>query len=286
MARHIETPTYKYMSYGAGVQSTAMLGMSALGLYNVPRVDLAIFSDTQREPQWVYDTMTHMQEWLKPHGIKLITATAGDIGQKIFDRIDGKVKSAPAIPAFVKNADGTTGILRRHCTRDYKIRPIERALREFMGYGPRKQKKDETAWGLIGISIDEVERMKDNPTPWIENKFPLIDARINREDCVRIIEEMGLPRPLKSSCYFCPYHSNHYWRSMQNEFPEEFQKCIDFDERIRNMKNAGVEGQVFLHPSCVPLSEADFTGKKNDIDGQFDMFPDMFKNDCEGMCGV
>ncbi len=34
-----------YLSFGVGLQSTALLAMSAMGLRNVPRVDLAIFAD-------------------------------------------------------------------------------------------------------------------------------------------------------------------------------------------------------------------------------------------------
>ena len=44
--------TLTYLSLGAGVQSTALLVISAHGLYGCPRADLAIFADTQDEPAY------------------------------------------------------------------------------------------------------------------------------------------------------------------------------------------------------------------------------------------
>ena len=38
-----------YLSFGGGVQSTALIACSALGLYGVPKADVAIFADTQAE---------------------------------------------------------------------------------------------------------------------------------------------------------------------------------------------------------------------------------------------
>ena len=43
-----------YISLGAGVQSSALLVCSLLGLHRVPRADVAIFADTQNEPPHVY----------------------------------------------------------------------------------------------------------------------------------------------------------------------------------------------------------------------------------------
>ncbi len=47
---------FTYLSLGAGVQSTAMLIMSALGLYGCPNADVAIFADTGDEPAWATGT--------------------------------------------------------------------------------------------------------------------------------------------------------------------------------------------------------------------------------------
>lgn len=54
---------FTVLSLGAGVQSTAMLIMSNLGLYDCPRADVAIFADTGDEPQYVYDHLKKLREW-------------------------------------------------------------------------------------------------------------------------------------------------------------------------------------------------------------------------------
>jgi len=48
------TYDFAYASLGAGVQSTALVVLSTLGLHGCPRADCAIFADTQDEPAWVY----------------------------------------------------------------------------------------------------------------------------------------------------------------------------------------------------------------------------------------
>lgn len=57
---------YIYLSFGAGVQSSALLAMAALGLRGVPRPDLVVFADTGSEPPWVYDHLMFMHRWCEP----------------------------------------------------------------------------------------------------------------------------------------------------------------------------------------------------------------------------
>src|SRR5271170_6914244 len=54
---------FTYLSLGAGVQSTAMLIMSALGLQGCPKADVAIFADTGDEPAWLYDHLETLKKW-------------------------------------------------------------------------------------------------------------------------------------------------------------------------------------------------------------------------------
>lgn len=54
---------FTYLSLGAGVQSSALLILSAKGLYNCPKADIAVFADTGDEPQWVYDYLVVLQEF-------------------------------------------------------------------------------------------------------------------------------------------------------------------------------------------------------------------------------
>ena len=64
-------------SYGAGVQSRAMLHMTIRG--DLPRPDRIIFADTQAEPEDVYRAVTEDQEHAANAGIPFDVVTAGDL---------------------------------------------------------------------------------------------------------------------------------------------------------------------------------------------------------------
>jgi hypothetical protein len=87
----------------------------------------------------------------------------------------------------------------------------------------------------------------------------------------------GYPTPPKSSCIGCPFHSDTEWRSIRED-PESWADAIEIDKVIRNQPK--MRGQQFMHRSCKPLDEVDFSTAADH--GQVD----MFNNECERMCGV
>lgn len=270
-----------YLSWGAGTQSTAMLVMSALGLHGVPRATVAVFSDTGDEPASVYDTLRFYKGWAEGHGIEVVVASAGTLSTDALAHTKGDRENYFGLPVFVHGSDGRPSMLRRKCTRDYKIDPLERAVRTHLGYAKGERVKDRVRC-LIGISSDEVVRMKPNPRPWITNDWPLVDARLSRDDCIGFLERRGLPAATKSSCVQCPFHSDYHWGQMKAEDPESFARAVAFDAAIRDQEVAGVRSQVFLHRSLKPLGAVDFETWR---DGTRSMFGGM-NQECEGMCGV
>jgi 3'-phosphoadenosine 5'-phosphosulfate sulfotransferase (PAPS reductase)/FAD synthetase len=66
-----------YLSFGAGVQSTALLGLCLTGAPGFPRPDLVIHADTQSDMR---ATERHV-EWAKgfcaEHGVEMVVSTAG-----------------------------------------------------------------------------------------------------------------------------------------------------------------------------------------------------------------
>lgn len=268
---------FTYLSYGAGVQSTALLVCSALGLENVPRVDVAIFADTGDEPQWVYDYLNVMTPWARERGIAIERVMAGHLSADVIARHEGKKKRFACIPAFTEGSDHRASILRRQCTREYKIDPITKKVRQILGYqrGQRVKKKVRC---LIGISLDESQRMKPSRFKWVINEFPLVFASLRRRNCELIISNQGLPVPRKSSCVFCPFHSDKFWLDLRTNFPKEFEKAVVFDRTIRDMSMSGLKRPAFLHRSLQPLDTVDFDPGRDQVD--------MFGNECEGHCGI
>jgi hypothetical protein len=275
--------TLTYVSLGAGAQSSALLVCSALGLHGVPKAAVAIFADTGDEPAWVYEQVKLLRAWAEPYGIPVETVSIGCLSADTLDRHKGGRTRFAAIPAFTSSPGGGNAILRRQCTREYKIEPIERKVRELLGYRKRQRIPKGAATALIGISREEATRMKPSRTPWITSAWPLVDANLRRADCVRILAEHGLPEPKKSACVFCPFHSDTYWAALKSDHPAEFERAAHFDEQIRDMSKSGVKGQVFLHRKLIPLRAIDFEEIAADKAKQMDF---GFGSECEGVCGV
>lgn len=264
------------ISLGAGVQSTTLALMAARGELT-PMPDCAIFADTQSEPAAVY---RHL-DWLEPQlPFPVHRVTAGNLREQIILAMDGKARMDARPPFFTLRG----GMLRRQCTHDFKIVPIERKIRELIGlakgqHGPKHPVVEQ--W--IGISTDEAMRMKPSRRSYIKHRWPLIEIGMSRQGCLRWSEERDLPRPPKSACTFCPFRSNKQWRQMQIEDPTSFAEAISIDETIR----PGMPGprrpkgeEWFLHSDRIPLADVDLSTAEDR--GQLN----LFLNECEGMCGV
>src|SRR5262249_44509213 len=99
-------------------------------------------------------------------------------------------------PFYVKNAanlDYATadsgGKLWRKCTRDYKIIPIRRKIRELLGLSATGTPRGLQVEQWIGISVDEIARTFCSDVQWITNVFPLIlPMRWRVQDCVHWLQ--------------------------------------------------------------------------------------------------
>ena len=260
------------ISLGAGVQSSTMALMAAKGEIT-PMPDAAIFADTKFEPAHVYSWLSFLEKQLPFPVYRVHAKTA--------------LRDEPGrLPLFIKSG----GILSRSCTEKHKIRPIMKKLRELMGLS-KGERTTTPAIMWIGISIDEATRMKPSRVLYSEHRWPLIDAGMSRNDCFGWMKANGYPKPQRSSCIICPYHSNDYWRDMKLNQPGEFQEAVDYDNKIRNeivgwakdkrdLRREDDGFQVYLHNSLKPLGEVDFRNLEDM--GQLN----MFENECEGHCGV
>lgn len=277
---------FTFLSLGAGVQSSTIALMAKHGEIT-PMPDAAIFADTQAEPASVYKWL----DWLEPQlPFPVIRVTRGDMTSEsliIKDRKDGTGRwSKSLIPAFIQNKDGTKGIMGRACTYSYKVEQLERAAR-LHGKVKRGQ-KNVTVTQWIGISWDEIQRIKPSRVAWSQHRWPLVELRMGRRDCLKWMESHGYPKPPRSACVYCPFHSDNEWRRLRDQEPEEFQRAIRFEKDLQAVKakTERMRGVPFLHPSCVPLDQVDLS---TDIErGQLSLWLDeqSFGNECEGMCGV
>lgn len=274
-----ETRPMRILSLGAGVQSSTVLRMSIRG--ELPRLDAAVFSDTGWEPPAVYSHLDDLKREAEAAGITLSIVGAGNIRD---DALRSKVRGLKgegtrwvSMPYFTKGEDGRRGMIKRQCTKEYKLVPIQREMRRLAGYRPRQRIPAGTVEQWIGISIDEAQRMKDSRVAWIVNRFPLIyDIRKTRAECIVWNERNGYPPPPRSACIGCPFKHNAEWRETRAR-PEEWEDAVRFDEAIRS--SGGERGGAYIHADRVPLKLAK-------IDDGDPNQGSLFGNECEGLCGV
>lgn len=260
----------RVLSLGAGVQSSALLLKCDRG--EVEPVEFAVFADTQAEPREVTAWLQKLRSAVKT---PIVVVTAGDIAADHVAHFRGDRKRVAQAPLYATDRDGKAGMIRRHCTQDYKIRVVDRAIRTRLGYLPKQQMKHQVEL-LIGISSDEQTRMRIAQERWKTFVYPLVDLNMNRAACIRYVEATGLGTPPRSACYFCPYKSDAEWRHLRDEMPDEWAKAVEFDRQIRRSVTPGLTSEFFVHRQRVPLDQADISKDDRQL---------TFLDECEGMCG-
>jgi hypothetical protein len=265
----------RVISLGAGVQSTTLALMAAKGLINggerdhpqrAVMPDCAIFADTGWEPRAVYEHLERLQDALP---FPVYRVTAGNIRADALAKTNTTGQRFAAVPWFVMSPRGKPGMGRRQCTKEYKLRPIQRKVVELLGGRP---KGGCEMW--IGISRDEAIRMKPSRVGYIVNRWPLIEHDMRRHHCIRWLADHGWTAP-RSACIGCPFHSDDEWRALP---AEEFADAVAIDAAIR--RQPGIRGEQFMHRSFRPLADVDLSTAEERGQGS------LFANECEGMCGV
>lgn len=200
----------KILSFGGGLQTTALAIMVAEGKLDI---DMAVFADTggeKPETYWYIDT------YIKPLFQDL----------KIPLHIIRREKTAyyePTLYDFLWKIKDVPSVYQRRCTDHYKLRVI----RKFTG-------RDVVM--IVGFSLDEAYRARRRRPVWAINEFPLIEREITANDCRQIIQQYGWTLPLKSSCYFCPFQHPTEWNWLKNNHPELFEKALALERNYHERK--------------------------------------------------
>ncbi len=280
ISKPVDNPALRVVSFGAGVQSTVMLLMACRREIG-PMPDVAIFADTQWEPKQIYNHL----EWVKAEVARLtngqvpvLTVSAGDIRA---DHLAGLNETGQRFASMPLYTEGGKGMGRRQCTKEYKIEPIIKETRRLLGVEKGKRvPKNTMVEQWLGISTDELQRLKNSNHKWIVHRWPLIEARMSRADCRAWFEKNYPGQELvKSACIGCPFKDNKMWQQLKFADPDGWLDVCEFDEAIRlnGSKLKGMNLQQYVHRSATPLRTA-YLGDTSTSD--------FFQEECEGMCGL
>jgi len=245
----------RIFSFGGGVQSTTVLVLQAQNKLPIP-YDWFVFANVGNDSENPA-TIEYMETVTKPfatrHGIRIVEVQKTTFGkpETLLEYIYRTKRSVP-IPARMSNGAPSN----RSCTSDFKIRVVNRWVKErgYIGAG----------MGL-GISVDESTRRRHEAW-YVEDgihkrrEHPLIDLRMNRNDCYKIIHDAGLPMPPKSACWFCPFTSRGEWVERKMQQPELFAKAVALENHLNEKRESMGRDRVFLHPATKgqmqPLDQA------------------------------
>jgi len=188
-----------FLSHGMGVNSVAL----HLHLLDQNIDFTAFFVNHGTDWPDTYAYLYYFQEWLKEKGHKPITVLYPDVGTtdktEGFDKLIDYCEYKKIIPSM----------MFRWCTDKFKIRVMNKYY-------------EKPCFNMLGIDWGERHRAKLNSIGGIENRFPLIEAELDRGDCKEIIERHGLELPIKSGCYICPYQKRGDWVKLRNKHPDLF----------------------------------------------------------------
>ena len=278
-------PDLRVISLGGGVQSTVMSLMAARGMFP-ESPDCAIFADTGWEPKQVYSNI----EWLKtelPFPLHVVTRKPRNLLEACEDGTEASGYPGMSPPVFVKG-EKKRGITWRQCTLDFKIVPMKVKIRELLGVGPRARIPSGAVEQWLGISLDEVTRVKPSRDKYIRLRWPLIEKELTRKHCRAWFAENYPGRILpRSACVGCPYHSTREWAEVRKADPEMFERTVQLDKSLRSGRNIGLTLPAYLHQRCLPLDEAVDEDEKNLASRRSLFSPEgLWDEECGGHCGV
>lgn len=222
------------VAYGGGTNSTAMLcGFRERGI--VP--SLILFADTGAEQPHTYKHVEYMRviirEWF---GLELQIVHHWKRG--VFEGLEGELTRLNNLPSLAYGM--------KSCSMKYKQEPQHKATLAFMReIGAEKVRR------AVGFDANEAHRVRPSTQPWAENWFPLVEWGWRRAECYDAICRNGLPRPHKSSCYFCPAMRPSEVLNLKDSHPDLYAKAIAMEKaaqpKHRKPIGLGGEGNFWEH---------------------------------------
>ncbi|GCD46149.1 phosphoadenosine phosphosulfate reductase [Streptomyces paromomycinus] len=305
------TSTIRSISYGGGVQSTALLVLAAQRRIDFPLFLMANVGDDSENPA----TLRYVDEYARPfaaeHGIELAvldrvkrTGAVETLWGRLVDpRQCDRCKGAGVVhySDTDNEDDGLPPDLDspRTCPRcrgEGKVQSRSLPIPVRMSNGApgtrsctadfkikviAKELKRRGATPAdpaiigIGISVDEIHRANNRKVePHEQIVYPLLELGLRRTDCARVIREAGLPVPPKSSCFFCPFHRPETWHDQRREEPELFEKSCQLEDLLNKRRATLGKDPVYLTRFGRPLREA--------IPDGVDLLPGF--DEADGLC--
>jgi hypothetical protein len=216
------------VSYGAGVDSTAMLiGLHARGMHP----DAILFADTGGEKPGTYGYLWHhITPWLEARRLPAVTVVRYEprrFKRAPYSTLEENCLANQTLPSLAFG--------RKACSQKWKVAPMDRWVERHPRFRPYLR-----AGGKVTRAIGYDAGPKDSKRGWnligevrYDYWYPLRDWGWDRARCAAEILAAGLPVPPKSACFFCPATSPAELAQLRREHP-------DLAARIERMEEAAL----------------------------------------------
>jgi len=228
------------ISYGGGVQSTALVVLSLLEGWDIDDVVHVDLMDAESPATREYVAL--FRDWLRREYGRDITIIERDLY--------GDMLARPGFTPVPWRGKYERFMLSRQCTRQYKVAPLQRYLYD--------RYPGECIRLMLGISVDECHRMRDSSAARIEHVYPLVDRRLARWQCREIVERAGLAAPSKSSCWFCPYRSSASQWALVRRYPRLREMAQVLEDRINADRRRRGRDEIVVLRADTEVEQGDF----------------------------
>ena len=257
------------VSYGGGVQSSAIILMSIAGELEKP--DAVLFSDTGSESQETYQTVKWMADQCEQAEIPFFTAYADF--RAGYDDDPEHIKGYAPLHEWYLHYARLPMVGNPRCTYNFKIYPFRRMAKKLAN--TKLPKPYVRTW--LGITTDEAHRARESEMKWISSEYPLIEKDLSRRQCITWLEKHYPEQQFsKSGCWLCPYQSGRKWAKLRKEEPDLFRFARKME--IKASEN-GVRRGLWGARSILAF-DSDMTLEDFGVEFQ----PGDFDCDAEGGC--
>jgi hypothetical protein len=228
------------ISYGGGIQSTALVVLAMRERWPIDEVVHVDLLDAESPATREY--VARFREWLRRDHGRDITIIERDLY--------GDMLARPGFTPVPWRGKRREFMLKRQCTREYKVQPLQRYLYD--------RYPGERIGLILGISVDEYHRMRDSSAARIDHVYPLVDRRLTRWQCREIVERAGLAVPWKSSCWFCPYRSSVSQWALVQRYPDLVGMARELEDRINTERRLRGRDEIVVLRSDTGVEQGDF----------------------------
>jgi 3'-phosphoadenosine 5'-phosphosulfate sulfotransferase (PAPS reductase)/FAD synthetase len=195
-----------WLSYGVGVNSTALMVAVVTKQLVLDAPLRIVFADTQDEKDETYTYLfTHAMPYARRHGLTIEVVRPDEGVLQRFERLQV-----------------TGSRIVRSCSAEAKIKPITKHIR---AHGTPQDVQ------LIGIHAGEQGRSRKASKPGeLPRRYPLIELDWDQEDCEEAIVAAGLPVPVKSGCWHCPFMRVREIITLAISAPDKFGRIVRLED--------------------------------------------------------